>query len=104
MPNNKKPISPDDREMKKIEIEAYEKTQSGWQRIADKIVDALKEGFLRNKKIESHNFIAILVVIFLVFVSISLLTWQKVLPAEGLYFFSGTIVGYLISLTRPIGK
>jgi hypothetical protein len=115
MSNEIEPIQPYDPEVEKRRIEANETIQKdfqaqqkyiheGWQGVVNKAIEAIKNNLLRNKEIEARNFIGILIVIVIIFISASLLTWQKIVPAEGLTFLAGTIVGYLISLARPIGN
>ena len=115
MTDELEPVPPYDPEVEKRRIEAYEGVQKAlqetqravherWQGVAEKAIDALKEGMTRNKEIEARNFLWILVVIVAVVAGAGVLTWAKAIPGEAFALLVGTIVGYIVSLARPVGK
>jgi len=96
-----------DPEVEKARIEAYKATQEGWQRVATSVTEAFRNYAMRSKEIEQRSFWAILGVMLVLFIGVGLLTWQGILPAEGLIFLVGVMVGYLVSLSplaRPTAR
>jgi hypothetical protein len=107
MSNELQPTPPYDPEVEKRRIEASQATQKGWQEVVTNAIEAIKGYAIRSKEIEQRSFWIVLSAIVILVLVVAWLTWLKIVPAEGLTFLVGIVVGYLISLSplaRTIGR
>lgn len=85
--------------IQKSTLEQQKTMQEGWQKIVTDVTEAVKSYAIRRKELEERSSWIILTAVVILVLVVAALTWIKIVPAEGLTFLVGIVIGYLISLS-----
>ena len=91
------------KDVEKMKLQSSENLHKGWQEVITNITNAFERSWKYGKESERYNFRNILIIVVLLFIGVGVLTWQKIVPGEVFAFFTGTIIGYLLSMS-PLGR
>lgn len=86
-------------ELEKRRVESGETLHKGWQEVANNIAGGIERSWRYGKEVESRFSRSVLYFILVLFVAVGLLTYLGTIPGQVFTFFTGTLVGYLLSIT-----